>query len=158
MTDTPVDPVRSRIMRSVRQRKTKPEMVVRRWLHGRGYRFRTNVKGLPGSPDIAFTKRHKAIFVHGCFWHRHPGCRLASTPKTRTEFWETKFAANVERDRRKVEELERAGWEVLTVWECETRDPETLMPRVERFVGPLQHLAAVGAKADEESCPDTGQT
>lgn len=122
-------------MRSVRQKKTKPEMMVRRALHGLGYRFRTNVRGLPGSPDLAFTARRKAIFVHGCFWHRHPGCRLASTPKTRIEFWEEKFARNVERDARKVAELKAAGWEVLTIWECQTRDLERLLPRLVGFLG-----------------------
>lgn len=122
-------------MRSVRQKKTKPEMVVRRELHALGYRFRTNVKGLPGSPDIVFTARRKAIFVHGCFWHRHPNCRLASTPKTRVEFWREKFDRNVERDARKVVELEAAGWKSLTVWECETRTMERTLPRLVEFLG-----------------------
>lgn len=140
MTDGPVDAVRSRIMRSVGRTKTKPEMVVRRWLHARGYRFRANVKALPGSPDIVFTARRRAIFVHGCFWHRHPGCRLASTPKTRTAFWRAKFEANVARDGRKAAELQAMGWSVLTIWECETRTPTALMLRVERFVGPTRHL------------------
>ena len=130
-----IDPIRSRIMRSVRQKKTKPEMVVRRALHALGYRFRTNVRALPGSPDIAFTARKRAIFVHGCFWHRHPGCRLASTPKTRVTFWQEKFARNVERDARKVSELQSGGWEVLTVWECETRDMEGALPRITEFLG-----------------------
>ena len=123
-------------MRSVRQKKTKPEMIVRRALHALGYRFRANAKGLPGSPDLAFTARKRAIFVHGCFWHRHPGCRLASTPKTRHEFWEAKFAANVERDARKVAELESAGWKTMTVWECETRNAGQLVPRLTDFLGP----------------------
>ena len=100
-----------------------------------GYRFRTNVRALPGSPDIAFTARKRAIFVHGCFWHRHPGCRLASTPKTRVTFWQEKFARNVERDARKVSELQSGGWEVLTVWECETRDMEGALPRITEFLG-----------------------
>lgn len=123
-------------MRSVRQKKTKPEMVVRRALHGLGYRFRTNMRGLPGSPDLAFTARRKAIFVHGCFWHRHSGCRLASIPKTRVEFWEEKFARNVERDVRKAAELVADDWEVLTVWECQTRDLGRLLPRLTEFLGP----------------------
>lgn len=130
-----VDPTRSRIMRAVRQKKTKPEMVVRRALHALGYRFRTNLKGLPGSPDIVFTARHKAIFVHGCFWHRHAECRLASMPKTRVTFWQEKFARNIERDARKIAELEAGGWETLTVWECETRNMETVLPRLAKFLG-----------------------
>lgn len=123
-------------MRSVRRERTKPEMVLRRALHGYGYRFLTNVKGLPGSPDIVFSARRKTIFVHGCFWHRHSECRYASTPKTRTEFWEEKFARNVERDARKLDQLEAAGWQTLTVWECETRNIESVLPRVVEFLGP----------------------
>lgn len=129
------DPTRSRIMRSVRQERTKPEMVVRRALHAAGYRFRANAKGLPGSPDLTFTARRKAVFVHGCFWHRHIGCRLASTPKTRVAFWEKKFAQNVERDARKVAELEADWWEVLTIWECETKDMSETLSRLVEFLG-----------------------
>lgn len=131
-----VDPTRSRIMRAVRQERTAPEMMVRRALHGLGYRFRTNAKGLPGSPDLSFTARRKAIFIHGCFWHRHLGCRLASTPKTRVAFWEEKFARNVERDARNVAELEADCWEVLTVWECETKDMVQTLSRLVEFLGP----------------------
>lgn len=127
-------------MRSVRQKKTKPEMAVRSALHGLGYRFRANARGLPGSPDLAFTARRKAIFVHGCFWHRHPGCRLASMPKTRVGFWEEKFARNVERDARKVADLEAKGWKALTVWECQTRDMEGLMSELIGFLGPPETL------------------
>ena len=110
-------------------------MVVRRALHGLGYRFRTNAKGLPGSPDLAFTARRKAIFIHGCFWHRHSGCRFASMPKTRVAFWREKFARNVERDARKVAELEANRWEALTVWECETKDMDRTLPRLIKFLG-----------------------
>ncbi|UVI40014.1 very short patch repair endonuclease [Qipengyuania spongiae] len=136
MTDEPViDPERSRIMRAVGRSRTKPEMVVRRALHAAGYRFVTNYKGLPGSPDIVFTKRRKVIFVHGCFWHRHPGCRLASTPKTRTEFWTAKFDANVERDQAAEAALEAAGWKVFTIWECETRSFESVFDSLTKFLG-----------------------
>lgn len=123
-------------MRSVGQKRTKPEMVVRQALHAVGYRFRVNVKGLPGSPDLAFTKRKKAIFVHGCLWHQHAGCRHATEPKTRAAFWSAKFAANVERDRREKAELEDIGWAVETIWECETRQPEYLFQRLQTFLGP----------------------
>ena len=122
-------------MRSVGRKHTKPEMITRRALHALGYRFRVNMKGLPGSPDIAFTKRRKAIFVHGCFWHRHPGCRCATEPKTRNEFWRTKFEANIERDDRKRRELEKLGWKVETVWECETRSLSRLIERLKDFLG-----------------------
>ena len=122
-------------MRSVGRKHTKPEMITRRALHALGYRFRVNMKGLPGSPDIAFTKRRKAIFVHGCFWHRHPGCRCATEPKTRNEFWRTKFEANIERDDRKRRELEKLGWKVQTVWECETRSLSRLIERLKDFLG-----------------------
>lgn len=123
-------------MRAVRQQGTAPEMVVRRALHGLGYRFRANAKGLPGSPDLAFTARRKAIFIHGCFWHRHCGCRLASMPKTRVAFWEEKFARNRERDRRKVAELEDDCWEVLTVWQCEVKDMVQTISSLQEFLGP----------------------
>lgn len=136
MSPLEVDSQRSRIMRSVRQVGTKPETSVRRWLHAKGYRFRTNVRGLPGSPDIVFTRRKKVIFVHGCFWHRHPGCRLASMPKTRTVFWTEKFVRNLERDKRKNEELADDGWLVLTVWECEIRRINEISACIERFLGP----------------------
>ena len=145
-------------MRSVRQKRTKPEMVVRRGLHAMGYRFRTNLRTLPGSPDIAFTARHKAIFIHGCFWHRHPGCRLATTPKTRTEFWKNKFASNIERDARKTLELEECGWQVITVWECETRDPDSLLRRLQNFIGPIRHAdGAIGEQLADEHCESFGE-
>ncbi|URD59893.1 DNA mismatch endonuclease Vsr [Sphingomonas sp. KRR8] len=101
-------------------------MVVRRLLHAMGNRFRLHRRDLPGTPDIVLPGARKAIFVHGCFWHRHPGCPKATTPKTRREFWREKFDRNVERDRRKEVELRQAGWDVLTIWECETRDTVAL--------------------------------
>ena len=112
---------RSAIMRAVASKNTKPEMTVRRLLHAMGYRYRLHVKDLPGRPDIVFRSRKKVIFVHGCFWHRHIGCRYATTPKTRVDFWQSKFDANVERDRRNVSDLEKAGWEVMTIWQCELK-------------------------------------
>lgn len=109
-------------MAKVGPRDTKPEMVVRRMLHALGRRFRLHRRDLPGTPDVVLPAARKAIFVHGCFWHRHEGCRKATTPKTRVEFWQEKFDRNVERDQRKERELRDAGWDVLTIWECETRD------------------------------------
>ena len=113
-------------MRSVGQRNTKPEMVVRRRLHALGYRFRLHRKDLPGTPDIVLPSRKMVIFVHGCFWHRHKGCGKASTPKTRVDFWSEKFERNVSRDERKESELRAAGWRVVTVWECQVKDVEAL--------------------------------
>lgn len=117
-------------MRSVRQKNTAPEMVVRRIVYAIGGRYRLHRKDLPGRPDIVFPSRHLCIFVHGCFWHRHPGCRLATTPKSNIEFWQSKFARNIERDVRKENELRNAGWRVEIVWECETRDPVKLEERI----------------------------
>jgi DNA mismatch endonuclease, patch repair protein len=140
MTDW-VDPLRSRIMRSVRQRGTNAEMAVRRALHAHGYRFRTNVRSMPGSPDVVFSMKRKAIFINGCFWHRHPGCKFATVPKTRASCWEAKFAANIERDARKLRELEVQGWSVATVWECETSDVVLLLERLRLFIGPRRQNA-----------------
>ena len=132
--DHPVDASRSALMARVRGKDTKPEMVVRRVAHALGYRFRLHRRDLPGSPDLVFPNRRKVIFVHGCFWHRHPGCRRATTPKTRAEFWLAKFERNVERDVRKEIELMAAGWEVLVIWECETRDPDGISSKLRIFL------------------------
>lgn len=126
MVDTVTSDVRSRMMAAVRSTHTGPEIRVRRALHALGARFRLHRRSLPGTPDIVLPGRRLAIFVHGCFWHRHAGCRLATVPATRTEYWTAKFVANVDRDRRKTAQLEAAGWRVGTVWDCETRDPDAL--------------------------------
>jgi len=117
-----VDPARSRIMKAVGQKNTRPEMIVRRILHALGYRFRLHRRDLPGSPDIVLPKYRTAIFVHGCFWHRHEGCAKATTPKTRRAFWEDKFEANRVRDRKAIIALQYLGWNVQVVWECQTRN------------------------------------
>lgn len=101
---------------------TKPELTVRKLAHSLGYRFRLHRRDLPGSPDLVFPGRKLVLFVHGCFWHRHEGCRFAYTPKSNVEFWQTKFKNNVARDERAERELERLGWRVATLWECETTD------------------------------------
>ncbi|SFI61644.1 T/G mismatch-specific endonuclease [Phyllobacterium sp. CL33Tsu] len=121
-------------MARVGPQDTKPEMIVRRVLHSMGYRFRLQAKELPGRPDIVFRPRKKAIFVHGCFWHRHPGCRKATTPKTRTKFWEAKFSSNQARDEKVIIELDRIGWSCLVVWECETNNIEKLSEVLEEFL------------------------
>jgi DNA mismatch endonuclease (patch repair protein) len=127
---------RSIRMGRIRGRDTKPEMTVRRLLHGMGYRYRLHGKNLPGKPDIVFGKPRKAIFIHGCFWHRHsdPACRLARLPKSRLEFWEPKFAATVARDARVGADLEALGWKVLIVWECELGKTEQLGNKLQKFV------------------------
>ncbi|WP_311968601.1 DNA mismatch endonuclease Vsr [Pseudomonas baltica] len=117
-------------MRMVKREHTAPEIIVRRLLHRCGLRFRLHARSLPGSPDVVLPKRRTVIFVHGCYWHRHPGCRYASTPKTREDFWLPKFASNVERDGRKAAQLRDLGWRVLVVWECETKDVASLDARL----------------------------
>lgn len=108
-------------MSRIRGRNTGPELRLRSLLHRAGFRFRLHVRDLPGKPDIVLPKYHTAIFVHGCFWHRHAGCRNATMPSTRTEFWQDKFEGNVERDKRNRAALEAAGWTVITVWECDLK-------------------------------------
>lgn len=119
-----VDPEkRSRMMSAIRSKDTGPEMLVRRYLHACGLRYKLHLGRLPGKPDLVFPRYHTVLFVHGCFWHRHPGCSFAATPATRPEFWARKFAGNVARDQTNAAALKEMGWQVLTVWECETRDP-----------------------------------
>ncbi|HEX8418634.1 MAG TPA: DNA mismatch endonuclease Vsr [Sphingomonas sp.] len=127
---TAVDPTRSRIMGAVRQKNTAPETIVRQVLHRLGLRFRLHRKGLPGTPDIVLPRHRTVVFVHGCFWHRHRGCGKASTPKTRLDFWQEKFDRNVERDARNESALVDAGWRVLIVWECETKNVARLTDRL----------------------------
>jgi DNA mismatch endonuclease (patch repair protein) len=118
--DTVDKKTRSRIMATVGQKGTKPEVILRRELHRLGFRYLGNDKRLPGSPDLVFPKYRTVIFVHGCFWHRH-GCKYSTMPKTRRKFWEKKFLANRKRDRRKVSKLRKSGWRVKVVWECRLR-------------------------------------
>lgn len=117
---------RSWNMSRIRGANTRPEIRVRSMLHRMGYRFRLHRKDLPGKPDIVLPRHETVVFVHGCFWHRHPGCRFAYTPKSRTDFWQKKFKRNVERHTEVEAELHSHGWRVIVVWECETKDPETL--------------------------------
>lgn len=125
-----VSEARSRNMRAVRGTNTRPEMLVRRGLHRRGLRFRLHRRDLPGCPDIVLPRHRAVVFVHGCFWHRHEGCRYATTPATRREFWQNKFTANFERDRRALEGLRAAGWRVAVVWECALKG-DRLEPTIE---------------------------
>jgi DNA mismatch endonuclease (patch repair protein) len=125
---------RSRLMANVKGKDTKPEMVVRRLLHSLGYRYRLHVKKLPATPDLVFAGRRKVIFVHGCFWHRHEGCSKATFPKSRQEFWGEKFRRNTERDRQAVSALEKAGWKVLIVWQCQLTNQESLATSLVDFL------------------------
>ena len=110
---------RSRNMSAIKSKNTKPEIAVRKLLHSMGFRFRLHRKDLPGSPDIVLPKYKTVIFVHGCFWHRHENCKYASNPKTRKEFWESKFKANVKRDFEIQEKIKNIGWQSVVIWECE---------------------------------------
>lgn len=121
-------------MKAVRRSGTKPELVVRRLVTALGYSYRLNVSSLPGSPDLVNRSRRFAIFVHGCFWHRHEGCSRATMPATNQEFWRRKFEANKRRDRESIKELERLGFSVCVVWECETRSPDACVRRLRAFL------------------------
>ena len=112
---------RSRNMSAIKSKNTKPEIAVRKLLHSMGYRFRLHSKGLPGSPDIVLPKYKTLIFVHGCFWHRHENCKYASNPKTRKEFWENKFKANINRDNLNQANLSLRGWKIIIIWECQLK-------------------------------------
>ena len=118
MADVVEKSKRSEMMAGIRGKDTHPEIVVRRALHARGFRYRLNVRGLPGTPDLVFPKRRAVVFVHGCYWHRHQGCRYATVPATNTEFWVTKFDENIARDTRNVRELRAKNWRIAIVWEC----------------------------------------
>ena len=135
MVDTLSPEQRSALMSRIRGKDTKPELALRRALHALGYRYRLHGRGLPGRPDLVFRQRRCAIFVHGCFWHRH-GCAKATTPKSRQDYWLPKFAANVERDRRNHARLEEAGWRVFVAWECEVAKDANLLARIAAFLGP----------------------
>ena len=134
MTDVFSTSKRSEVMSRIRGKDTTPELQVRSIVHRLGYRFRLHARDLPGSPDLVLPRLATVIFVHGCFWHRHRGCRYATTPKSRRAFWQAKFDANVARDTRVSARLRRLGWSVLTVWECQLRTPERVVARLERLL------------------------
>ena len=108
-------------MSCIKGKNTKPEEIVRKYLFSQGFRYRKNVKDLPGKPDIVLPKYKTVIFVHGCFWHRHEGCKYATTPSSNSEYWQTKFSRNIENDKKHVQELNNLGWKVITIWECEIK-------------------------------------
>jgi DNA mismatch endonuclease (patch repair protein) len=116
------------MMSGIKGKDTKPELIVRKFLHSQGYRFRLHRKDLPGKPDIVLPRLKVCIFVHGCFWHRHASCKYAVMPKSRVDFWTAKFEANIDRDRKALENLDKQGWTVFTVWECELKTPDMALP------------------------------
>lgn len=138
---------RSERMSRIRSSNTAPEVALRRAMHALGFRFRLHSKGLPGKPDIVLPRYKTVIFVHGCFWHRHRGCKVATTPKTNTEFWVEKFDRNVVRDARTREQLERLGWRVIVVWECELRSANQVAGAVRRVADEICPERFVGAPA-----------
>lgn len=132
--DTMTPGERSHRMSLVRSTGTKPEMIVRRLLHAMGYRYRLHARDLPGRPDIVFRRIRKAIFVHGCFWHRHARCPLARLPKSRLDFWLPKLEGNRLRDHRSLRALRKMGWKVLIVWECQVHRPAALRESLRSFL------------------------
>jgi len=125
---------RSAQMSLVKSKDTGPELVVRKLAHSMGYRYRLHGVGLPGKPDLVFSKRKKVVFVHGCFWHRHVGCRRATTPATNLEYWLPKFERTVERDLRNIERLAELGWSSLVLWECELQNTGALAEKLMAFL------------------------
>jgi DNA mismatch endonuclease (patch repair protein) len=121
---------RSRMMSGIRGKDTAPERAVRSLVHQLGYRFRLQARDLPGTPDLLFPRLRTALFVHGCYWHRHAGCRYCYEPKSNVEFWHRKFESNVRRDRAALAELDGMGWRPVVVWECEVRDRDALAERL----------------------------
>jgi DNA mismatch endonuclease (patch repair protein) len=138
MVDRVTPQTRSKTMRAIRSKDTKPELAVRRLVHGMGYRYRLHRRDLPGSPDLVFPGRRKVLFVHGCFWHGHPDpeCPRSHRPKSNRKYWEPKLRRNRQRDDENRVRLMALGWEVLVIWECETRDLDRVAKTVRRFLDP----------------------
>lgn len=146
LMDTLTPPERSERMARIRGKDTAVELQVRLLVHSMGYRYRLHRKDLPGTPDMVFSSRRAVIFVHGCFWHRHEGCKLARLPKSRLEFWGPKLEANRLRDQVKQAELSRLGWRVLVIWECELKDVSALSGKLVDF---LEHSLTEGRETNE---------
>lgn len=134
MTDIVSPKVRSKIMSHIRSKNTKPEILVRKWLHAHGFRFRIHRKDLLGCPDVVLPKYRIVIFVHGCFWHQHEGCINATIPETRREWWLAKFKRTKERDKEAIEKLQKLGWQVLIIWECQVKTDE-YKKNIEKLIG-----------------------
>ncbi len=138
MTDTMTPEQRSRCMSAIKSNDTKPEMLVRKYLHGMGLRYGVHNKKLPGSPDIVLRKYKTVIFINGCFWHGHDNCRYYRLPKSNIEFWQTKINRNRERDKRDIEALRKRGWRVIVVWECELRTKELRQQTLQKLFFSIQ--------------------
>lgn len=121
---------RRKTMRAVKSADTKPELLVRKLLFAAGFRYRLHRKDLPGKPDIVLSRYRTVVFVHGCFWHQHPGCKHAARPSTRQEYWQSKLDRNMARDAAQIHELESLGWHVIVVWECQTKDRDALRKKL----------------------------
>ena len=156
VTDIVDKQTRSRMMAGIKGKDTKPELVLRRALHARGFRYRLHSKNVPGRPDLVFPKHHAIVFVHGCFWHRHEGCRYTTTPSTRPVFWQAKFDANVIRDAAIRGQLKEAGWRVATVWECSLRKSDHVEAAADQLTGWLISKSLqfeIGEEGVANSCP-----
>ena len=125
---------RSYNMSRIRAKDTKPEVIFRKLLFSMGYRYRLHANDIVGKPDVVFRAKRKVIFINGCFWHRHKGCKFATIPKSNTDFWEQKFIKNIERDRFVIQELIRTGWAYLIIWECEIKNKIHLMDKIHNFL------------------------
>ena len=136
MTDTLTIAERSRLMAKIRGKNTGPERAVRSLLHRAGYRFRIHVRGLPGTPDVVLPKYRTVVFVHGCFWHRHRGCKIATMPHSHVAFWTEKFRRNVANDTRHRRKLRRLGWRVVVVWSCQLKHPDRILAKIEQALRP----------------------
>lgn len=151
MADIVDKKTRSRMMSGIRGRDTKPELALRRALHGLGLRYRLHGPGLPGRPDIVFPRHHAVVQIHGCFWHRHDTCQFATTPSSNVEFWDAKFEGTVRRDKRNLAALRQLGWRVGIVWECaiNSKGAEVVARQVARWLASKQAYAEIPASADK---------
>lgn len=151
MTDIVQPHVRSRMMSGIKGKNSKPEVLVRRLLFAAGFRFRLHRRDLPGTPDIVLPGRKIAIFVHGCFWHAHRGCRYLKLPSTRPEFWKTKLQGNVDRDQKAITSLMSTGWRVLSIWECATREllEHELQEQMISWIKSEEPLGEIGSPANK---------
>lgn len=150
----PTTPQRSRMMSSIRGKDTRPERMLRSVLFAKGFRYRLHVRNLPGSPDLVFPKHRAVVFVHGCFWHRHKGCRYTTVPRSNEEFWQQKFKGNVARDVRHAEALQVLGWRVATVWECALKHSvESTAQQVEMWLHGTDETLVVDQSVSARSGP-----
>jgi DNA mismatch endonuclease, patch repair protein len=140
MTDTLTRLERSQLMAKIKGKNTGPELAVRSLLHRAGHRFRIHVRDLPGTPDVVMPRHRTIVFVHGCFWHRHPHCKIATTPKSHKKFWLEKFVRNVANDRKHRRQLRRLGWRVVTVWSCQLKHPDRVLARIEKALAPARTI------------------